>query len=204
MASRSREIRLLQKGCIPGLKHHILFSLRKRVRFVLCPLPSTVLRASLLISFPAGTKMLQFPAFPLLRSNSGIPGSKAACASPRLIAACHALLRLSSRVIHYAAYATLLICLLLQPMQAFIAKLLLRSKLRAQRKLKAREKLDQKSHQVKNPSQGSTWTQWDPKSLLEKGSRKKYESQGYFTRKYLDPVGLEPTASALQGQRSTN
>ena len=105
MASRSREIHLLQKGCISCLKPHIFFSLRKRIRFVLCPLPSTVLRASLLISFPAGTKMLQFPAFPLLRSNSGIPGSKAACASPGLIAACHALLQLSSRVIHYTAYA---------------------------------------------------------------------------------------------------
>ena len=105
MAPLSRGIHLLQKGCISCLKPHIFFSLRKRIRFVLCPLPSTVLRASLLISFPAGTKMLQFPAFPLLRSNSGIPGSKAACASPGLIAACHALLQLSSRVIHYTAYA---------------------------------------------------------------------------------------------------
>gem|GEM_PF-1082859 len=39
------------------------------------------------------------------KSHSGIPGSTAACASPGLIAACHALPRHPSRAIHRAAYA---------------------------------------------------------------------------------------------------
>ena len=58
-----------------------------------------------LFSFPAGTKMFQFPAFAsrtggiislqdIGLSHSEIRGSEAVCASPRLIAACHVLLRL--------------------------------------------------------------------------------------------------------------
>ena len=58
-----------------------------------------------LFSLPAGTKMFQFPAFAssLKRitvlqtaglSHSEIHGSKAICASPKLIAACHVLHRL--------------------------------------------------------------------------------------------------------------
>ena len=37
------------------------------------------------------------------KSHSGIPGSKAACAYPGLIAACHALLQLPSQAIHQIA-----------------------------------------------------------------------------------------------------
>ena len=89
-------------------KHHIHSPLRESVRFALFPFPSPVLRESLLLSFPAGTKMFQFPAFPLPRqslgSNSEIPGSTAACASPGLIAACHVLLRISSQAIHWVAW----------------------------------------------------------------------------------------------------
>ena len=49
-----------------GPKHHISAALRQRIRFVLFCLRSTLMTESLLLSFPAGTKMLQFPAFPLL------------------------------------------------------------------------------------------------------------------------------------------
>ena len=40
---------------------------------------------------------------PARKSHSGIPGSKAACAYPGLIAACHALRRPTSRAIHQLA-----------------------------------------------------------------------------------------------------
>ena len=60
----------------------------------------SLLTASQLISFPAGTKMLQFPAFALLsesktKSYSGISGSKVTCTSPELTAACRTLHRSS-------------------------------------------------------------------------------------------------------------
>ena len=70
---------------------------------------SPLLAESLLFSFPAGTEMVHFPALPshpyVFRmgysgiSQSGfphseIPGSKPACGSPGLIAACHVLHRL--------------------------------------------------------------------------------------------------------------
>ena len=74
------------------------------VRFGLLPFRSPLLRESLSISFPLGTKMFPFPRFAsaltgrcLLAGrlpHSGIPGSSPACGSPRLFAACHALLRL--------------------------------------------------------------------------------------------------------------
>ena len=73
--------------------------------FGLFPVRSPLLGESLLFSLPAGTKMFQFPAFAssLKRitvlqtaglSHSEIHGSKAICASPWLIAACHVLHRL--------------------------------------------------------------------------------------------------------------
>ena len=74
-------------------------------RFGLLPGRSPLLGESLLFSFPAGTKMFQFPALasrlcgmPSLQdgglSHSGTRGSKVACTSPRIIAACRALHRL--------------------------------------------------------------------------------------------------------------
>ena len=42
--------------------HHISFSSRKKIQFALFPFHSLLLRESLLFSFPAGTKMFQFPA----------------------------------------------------------------------------------------------------------------------------------------------
>jgi hypothetical protein len=81
-------------------------------RFGLFPLRSPLLGESLLLSFPAGTKMVHFPAFAsrlLLYSeadiptllgisleDSDIPGSQPVCGSPRLFAAYHVLLRLPS------------------------------------------------------------------------------------------------------------
>ena len=46
------------------------------VRFALCRFPSPVLTASLLVSFPAGTKMFQFPAFPLLTERVPLSGTQ--------------------------------------------------------------------------------------------------------------------------------
>ena len=58
----------------------------------------------MLFSFPAGTKMFQFPAFAHLYDvvdiwSTGLPhseisGSTVICTSPELVAACHVLLRL--------------------------------------------------------------------------------------------------------------
>jgi hypothetical protein len=76
--------------------------------FGLFPFRSPLLRESRLISFPPGTEMVHFPGFARTRlwiqravqgfypcgfPHSEIPGSKPACGSPRLIAACHVLHR---------------------------------------------------------------------------------------------------------------
>ena len=78
-------------------------------RFGLFRFRSPLLSESRFLSFPAGTEMVHFPAFALARlciqwvvvrvyrtgfPHSEIPGSKPACGSPRLIAACHVLHRL--------------------------------------------------------------------------------------------------------------
>ena len=74
--------------------------------FGLCPVRSPLPGASLLFSLPPGTKMFQFPGFAspnqaVIRElhsrglpHSDIRGSKVACTSPRLFAACHVLPRL--------------------------------------------------------------------------------------------------------------
>ncbi len=76
------------------------------LRFGLFPVRSPLLGESLLFSFPAGTKMFQFPAFASSHtvriaalqaaglSHSEILGSRAICAYPKLIAAYHVLHRL--------------------------------------------------------------------------------------------------------------
>ena len=80
-----------------------------RARFGLVPVRSPLLGESRLISLPRGTKMFQFPRFPLpaygfsrecrgmtpcALPHSEIPGSAPAGGSPRLIAAYHVLHRL--------------------------------------------------------------------------------------------------------------
>ena len=77
----------------------------KLPRFGLFPVRSPLLGESRLISVPPGTEMFQFPGLaPLARwpasppvgfPHSGILGSRLMCSSPRLIAAYHALHRLS-------------------------------------------------------------------------------------------------------------
>ena len=82
---------------------------RSEDRFGLFRLRSPLLTESRFLSFPAGTEMVHFPAFALAHlciqwvvvrvyrtgfPHSEIPGSKPACGSPRLIAACHVLHRL--------------------------------------------------------------------------------------------------------------
>lgn len=72
MASLSRELRLLQLGGDRVLQHHIPSQLPDRVRFALCPFRSPLLRASLLLSLPPDTKMLQSSGFPLANANDAI------------------------------------------------------------------------------------------------------------------------------------
>lgn len=112
-AGRSRPLRLRSTALGRVLQHHIHPELPPDVRFGLCRFRSPLLTASRLLSFPAGTQMFPFPAFPLQTerprrdriSHSGIPGSKAPCASPGLFAAWHALRRRPSRAIHRPGYS---------------------------------------------------------------------------------------------------
>ena len=79
-ASRSRELRLHPSGAYGGhLQLHIPSEFPQRVRFGLCRFPSPVLTASRLISFPAGTEMFHFPAFPIPK---GIDAVSAASGFP--------------------------------------------------------------------------------------------------------------------------
>ena len=70
----------------------------QQIRFALYRFHSLLLTASQLISFPSGTKTLQFPEFNIVsdcsestKTYSGTSGSMAACASPENFVACHAL-----------------------------------------------------------------------------------------------------------------
>ena len=81
-------------------------------QFALCCFHSPLLTASQLISFPAGTKTFQFPAFAILsdsktKSYSEISGSTVTCTSPEHNGACPILHRSLSRAIHLIVY---LIC----------------------------------------------------------------------------------------------
>ena len=82
---------------------------RRSNGFGLFRVRSPLLSESLLFSLPPGTEMVHFPGFARTRlcihravirvhrigfPHSEIPGSKPACGSPRLIAACHVLHRL--------------------------------------------------------------------------------------------------------------
>jgi hypothetical protein len=81
----------------------------RRTTTGLVPVRSPLLRESRLMSFPPGTEMVQFPGFAppahefdrRYRKSGGLPhseirGSTGARPSPRLIAACHVLHRLSA------------------------------------------------------------------------------------------------------------
>ena len=84
--------------------NHIRLQLPRGVQFASHPRSFALLTEYLLVSFPAGTKIFQFPAYafaPCGANNSGIPGSKVACTYPGLIAACHALHRILSLAIHW-------------------------------------------------------------------------------------------------------
>lgn len=54
-------------------EHHISCKFPYRIQFALCCFRSPLLTASLLISFPAGTKTLQSPALPILTDLMGNP-----------------------------------------------------------------------------------------------------------------------------------
>ena len=112
LAELSRTLRLHRGGSIHAHTPH-LRRVSARIQFGLLPVRSPLLRKSLLFSHPPPTKMFQFGGFPLpkgtnalqrvRKSYSGISGSKTACVYPELIAACHALHRHSSLVIHHTA-----------------------------------------------------------------------------------------------------
>ena len=104
------------QGRICWGEHYISRPFRAGIRFGLSRFRSPLLAGSQLISLPAGTQMFPSPAFAFLSErrdalrqsrqvipHSEIPGSKAACSSPGLIAACHVLLRHPSQVIHHTA-----------------------------------------------------------------------------------------------------
>ena len=87
-------------------KNHIRPRLPMGVQFASVPRSFALLTEYLLVSVPAGTKIFQFPACALApcgARNSGITGSRAACAYPVLIAACHALHRILSLAVHCVA-----------------------------------------------------------------------------------------------------
>lgn len=73
MAAHSRALRLhnLEGIRAKAAKPHISPVLPQGIRFALCPVRSPLLRASRLLSFPAGTQMFHFPAFPLLTERLG-------------------------------------------------------------------------------------------------------------------------------------
>jgi hypothetical protein len=48
------------------LQHHMSITLLQQIRFALCRVLSLIITTSRLISFLAGTKTLQFPAFSIL------------------------------------------------------------------------------------------------------------------------------------------
>ena len=94
----ARNLKLETRNCLIRCNRFGLFRFR-----------SPLLTESLLLSFPPGTEMVHFPGFARAHlwiqwavrrfyhrgfPHSEIPGSKPACGSPRLIAACHVLLRL--------------------------------------------------------------------------------------------------------------
>src|SRR3989344_6422608 len=96
IVSLSRELQIRKKAKRKSM-HHISFILLQRIQFELCRFRSLLLTVSRLISFPAGTKTLQFPAFPDLKrskrekSHSDISGSTLTFNSPEHIVACHVL-----------------------------------------------------------------------------------------------------------------
>ena len=86
--------------------HHISSTLSSKDS--VCPVPFSLAANKGIInlfSFPAGTKMFQFPAFASLSrfqlfSDSEISGSMLACSSPELFAACHVLNHSPNQAIH--------------------------------------------------------------------------------------------------------
>lgn len=101
----------LGNSILYAITHYISIMLPQQIRFGLFRFRSPLLTKSHLISFPRPTQMLHFGQFALPslskgvyeRPHSDIPGSTVACTYPRLIAACHVLLRLPSLVIHQPA-----------------------------------------------------------------------------------------------------
>jgi len=108
---RSHDLRLAPHLVTPRAAPHPCPTTPPRVppaRFRLLPVRSPLLGESRLFSSPRGTEMFQFPRFasppyrfrgrcvgmtPRGFPHSGIRGSRPACGSPRLFAACHALPR---------------------------------------------------------------------------------------------------------------
>ena len=101
MANLSRLFRFINIGCGVSPATPVLLA---QSRFGLFPFRSPLLRKSMFLSFPAGTKMFQFSAFaytlqcmsgllPDGLPHSDICGSSLVCRSPQLFAAYHVLIR---------------------------------------------------------------------------------------------------------------
>ena len=69
----SRAIHLGRRRFYVKPIHHISYIFLYRIQFALGCVQSLLLTASQLISFPAGTKTFQFPAFPILTDLIGSP-----------------------------------------------------------------------------------------------------------------------------------
>jgi hypothetical protein len=66
MALHSSRLCLGKLGCKDSPQHYISRTLLHGIQFALYCFRSLLLTASHLISFPPGTKMFQFPGFPIL------------------------------------------------------------------------------------------------------------------------------------------
>ena len=91
-------------------KNHISKTFLLQIQFALFCFRSLLLTESQLISFPAGTKTFQFPAFPILsdpmrKSHWEIPGSMPTYGSPEHFVVSHVLHRRQSQVLHLTAFS---------------------------------------------------------------------------------------------------
>ena len=114
-AGRSRPFRFQLRGSSRALQHHIPQLFPVRVRFGLFPFRSPLIWESTFgfsssSYLDASVRRVSAPIWEFHdltrggKSHSGISGSKAACAYPEHIAACHALRQRPSRAIRQAAY----------------------------------------------------------------------------------------------------
>ena len=193
IVSLSRELQIRKKAKRKSM-HHISFILLQRIQFELHRFRSLLLTASRLISFPAGTKTLQFPAFPDLeglyeKTHSEISGSKLTFNSPEHIVACHVLHRRPepshpSNSVQRTIYWLLKMCLSPYGSSIWQRMILFSTKSNSYLTYSRQELQFLKAHYV--PITRFSWG-----------------FQEHFLDTGMDPSGFEPETSCLQGRRST-